>query len=198
MSLGVELMKKFKKAALIFTLAAGVTCFITGCTEKEIVKAQSSALEPDFKIKDNIVIDWEQAKEECQDALSKENYPQGDYIDVDIRRAESQKIIRLIWVLSDDANQLEALQYGPAFIKAFNDAVAVQDFSIQSSNENYYGGLWDRYALELEIFRASDIMEPDNYYVNQAMDAGSNDPVIPIIRGQNSGNTSSEESSKSN
>ena len=178
MSLGVELMKKFKKAALIFTLAAGVTCFITGCTEKEIVKAQSSALEPDFKIKDN--------------------YPQGDYIDVDRRRAESQKIIRLIWVLSDDANQLEALQYGPAFIKAFNDAVAVQDFSIQSSNENYYGGLWDRYALELEIFRASDIMEPDNYYVNQAMDAGSNDPVIPIIRGQNSGNTSSEESSKSN
>lgn len=76
--------------------------------------------------------------------------------------------------------------------------MAVQDFSIQSSNENYYGGLWDRYALELEIFRASDIMEPDNYYVNQAMDAGSNDPVIPIIRGQNSGNTSSEESSKSN
>ena len=63
----------------------------------------------------------------------------------------------------------------------FNDVVATQDFSIAKSSEHYYGGLWDKYTLQLEIFKEEDLLFPQKYYVNQEMDPGSNDPVLPQI-----------------
>ena len=63
----------------------------------------------------------------------------------------------------------------------FNDIVATQDFSIAKSSENYYGGLWDRYTLQLEIFKEEDLLFPEKYYVNQEIDPGANAPVLPQI-----------------
>ena len=100
--------------------------------------------------------------------------------------------VRLIWPLDDKITQVEALEYGKAFIKTFNDVVATQDFSLAKSSENSYGGLWDKYKLELEVYNEADIMQPDLYYVNQYMEPGSNDPVIPQIRSD----VSTEETTK--
>ena len=187
-------MIRLKKAVIITVFIAGAAFVAAGCTEPEIVTPQSVGAEPDFQTKENIEIDWEQVQEDCQAALSKEDYPKGDYIDIDVERLD-QNVIRLIWVLSNDATQVEALNYGPDYIKAFNDAAAVQDFSIKKSADGYYGGLWDKYTLELEIFTEGDIMKPENYYVNQIIDPGKNDPVIPVIRGNKETESSGESSS---
>ena len=39
--------------------------------------------------------------------------------------------------------------------------------------------------MQLEIFKEEDILFPELYYVNQEMDPGSNDPVLPQIIDEN-------------
>ena len=48
-----------------------------------------------------------------------------------------------------------------------------QDFSIKKSSETSYGGLFDKYDLEIQLFRADDIMEDSKYIVNQVIKAGT-------------------------
>ena len=109
----------------------------------------------------------------------------GDYPEIssytDFEVIEDKKTIRLIWPLKNTATQLDAMNNGAGYIKMFNDVVATQDFSIAKSSEHYYGGLWDKYTLQLEIFKEEDLLFPQKYYVNQEMDPGSNDPVLPQI-----------------
>ena len=76
--------------------------------------------------------------------------------------------------MTEDANQLESLDYGKAYIRAFNDAVATQDPSYAFSTDSYYGGLWDKYGIDLQLYKESVILYPDKYFVNQVMiDAGA-------------------------
>ena len=60
------------------------------------------------------------------------------------------------------------------YIKGVNDIAADQDFSIDKSSEDSYGGLFDRYDLEVQLFREGDIMESSRYIVNQVIKAGTN------------------------
>lgn len=180
-------MKLFYKSSLMFLLA-GVAVFGSGCTKRELVVPQSMAIEPDFSLKDNIKVDWFQIEDDCYETLNQEEYPLLNQLDYVV--FEDKNIIRLILVLKDEANQLDALTYGTAYIKAFNDAMATQDFSLARSGEGYYGGLWDKYGLELEVYPYSEILNEDTsgYYVNQAMDPASNDPVIPQIISEENNN----------
>ena len=65
-----------------------------------------------------------------------------------------------------------------AFAKAFNDAVATQDFSYALSTEDSYGGYWDINDLDVQVYHEKDIMEPELYIVNQLIPAGSNEAVV--------------------
>ena len=80
----------------------------------------------------------------------------------------------LIWSLSNDISDDEALAYGNEYIRGINDYAATQDFSIKKSSEDSYGGFFDKYDLEIQLFRADDIMEPSKYIVNQIIKAGTN------------------------
>ncbi|MDO4787576.1 MAG: hypothetical protein Q4A19_00245 [Johnsonella sp.] len=174
--------KSYRKA--FASLAAAVMILGSGCAKRELVVPQTIAIEPDFSIKENIQIDWFQVEDECYELLNAEEYPLVDQIDYVV--FENEKIIRLILVLKNEANQIDALTYGAKYIKAFNDAIATQDFSVARSGEDYYGGLWDEYGLELEVYPLNEILSEDTsgYYVNQKMDPGANDPVVPLIHTQ--------------
>ncbi len=132
----------------------------------------------------NIKINWDQVRDDFEDELNDNpDYPHGKYVDFAVY--EDKKTIRLIWPLDNKITQLESLDYGKAIIKAFNDAARTQDFSIEPSNDNSYGGLWKKYNIELEVYNEEDIMNPDLYYINQYIPAGANDPIIPQISKDN-------------
>ena len=172
------MMKKNMRYIVTLGLIIGISTLLNACGEKKIVTTDS--VQPYTEITEGLEIDWEQVRENFDEIVA-DTYPDiSSYTDFEVM--EDQKIIRLIWPLKNTATQLDAIYAGPGYIKLFNDVVATQDFSIAKSSENYYGGLWDKYTLQLEIFREKDIrFNSDQYYVNQEMDPGSNDPVIPQI-----------------
>lgn len=166
---------------LAAVLSAGMALSLTGCSWQRKIVVPKTANEPDFSQKTDVTIDWDQVRDECEEILNdKDAYPHSSYIDFAVH--DDQKVIELIWVMTNDANQLESLDYGKTLIKTFNDVVANQDFSIRKSSENDYGGLWDKYGIDLQLYREKSIMTPDNYFVNQIMDPGSNDPVLPLTK----------------
>lgn len=135
----------------------------------------NGGVNPDFSKQTNVSIDWDQVKSDTEDTLNKDDYPLGYYLDYAVH--EDTKTIELIWPLLKEATVKDAVQYGRAYIKAFNDAARVQDFSIAPSSDTSYGGLWDKYTIKLQVYKNQDIMNPENYYVDQTIPAGSNQKV---------------------
>ena len=170
-------MKKSIRYMLTIGLVIGMSALLAACGERKIVAPENE--QPYTEITEGIQIDWDQVNYDFTYAID-EAYPEiSSYIDFEV--IEDKKTIRLIWPLQNTATQLDAINNGAGYIKMFNDIVATQDFSIAKSSENYYGGLWDRYTLQLEIFKEEDLLFPEKYYVNQEIDPGSNAPVLPQI-----------------
>ena len=170
-------MKKSIRYMLTIGLVMGMSALLAACGERKIVAPENE--QPYTEITEGIQIDWDQVNYDFTYAID-EAYPEiSSYIDFEV--IEDKKTIRLIWPLQNTATQLDAINNGAGYIKMFNDIVATQDFSIAKSSENYYGGLWDRYTLQLEIFKEGDLLFPEKYYVNQEIDPGSNAPVLPQI-----------------
>ena len=107
-----------------------------------------------------------------------EEYPLNDYIDTYVD--EERKIVNLIWPLKDEATEKDGVRYAIQLIKMFNDACAQQDFSIRMSEENYYGGLYEDYSINIQVFRGSDILKPENYLVSMIIPAGAREKVVPF------------------
>lgn len=162
------------KKTLICALVLAAAVLSAGCVEREIVKNQEEIV-PDFSIKDDIEIDWEQAREDCEAALEEDEYPYGKYIDFEVD--EEGNAVRVIWPLNEGSPKEAAPEYGEALIRALNDAIAVQDFKYALSSQESYGGYWELHDVKVEVFDDSDILFPDNYYVNDTIPAGSNKPV---------------------
>lgn len=147
------------------------------------VKSKGISNKPDTSVSKNIEIDWEQVRQECEDVMISDNYPLVSYIDFAISDVEGVNKIRLILPLKNEATQVESLEYASSYIKEFNDVVRNQDFSIKPSGENYYGGLWEKYELEIEVYKEEDILFPEKYYVNQFIDSpdAQENFIIPYI-----------------
>ncbi len=172
-------MKKLIKMVAAFALAVVAAGVLSGCMEKSIVLPHSDT--PDLTIKDNVTIDWDQVMAECEETLNKDDYPAGSYLDFAVH--EEEKTVELIWPIENKTSQLVALEYGKAYIRAFNDAVATQDNKYAFSTDDYYGGFWDEYTIDLQVLWDTDyiLLHPEEYLVNQIIDAGSNDPVLPQV-----------------
>ena len=170
-------MKKSIRYMLTIGLVMGMSALLDACGERKIVAPENE--QPYTEITEGIQIDWDQVNYDFTYAID-EAYPEiSSYIDFEV--IEDKKTIRLIWPLQNTATQLDAINNGAGYIKMFNDIVATQDFSIAKSSEIYYGGLWDRYTLQLDIFKEEDLLFHEKYYVNQEIDPGSNAPVLPQI-----------------
>lgn len=170
---GIYSMIKFKKhivglISIIFAISAGA------CANSDIAVNRSVASDkPVFETQKNIALDWTQIRDDAEEQFNdKTMYPMSDYIDMAFKESENK--VLLIWSLSNDISDDEALAYGNEYIRAINDYAATQDFSIKKSSETSYGGLFDRYDLEVQLFRADDIMEDSKYIVNQVIKAGTN------------------------
>ena len=169
---GIYIMIKIKKhivgvLSIVFALSAGA------CANSDIVANKSmDSDKPVFETQKNIVLDWSQIRSDAEEQFNdKTLYPMSDYIDMAFKENENK--VLLIWSLSDEISDDEALAYGNEYIRAINDYAATQDFSIEKSSETSYGGLFGEYDLEIQLFRADDIMEDSKYIVNQVIKAGT-------------------------
>ena len=82
--------------------------------------------------------------------------------------------------IKNEATEEDGVRYANELIRAFNDACADQDFSIARSSEESYGGLYQKYAVNIQVFREEDILAPELYLVSMTIPAGSNEAVVPF------------------
>lgn len=157
--------------SILFALSAGACANSDIVSKEDMVKKEVN--QPVFETQKNITLDWNQIRDDAEEQFNdKTLYPMSDYIDMAFKSDENK--VLLIWSLSNDISDDEALVYGNEYIRAINDYAATQDFSIRKSSEDSYGGFFDKYDLEIQLFRADDIMEPSKYIVNQVINAGTN------------------------
>ncbi len=178
-----------KKISVAMTLAAVMSAAVlmSGCTPErgqilESVAAENPVLagadeKPDTEIHNDIVIDFDEVQESAEELIKdSEEYPLSSYIDTFVD--EDRKEIWLIWPLKNEATEKDGVVYAEGLIRAFNDAAQEQDFSIVLSNENSYGGLYDRYSVNVQVFTEDKIMAPEDYFVSMTIPAGSKEKVV--------------------
>jgi len=168
----------FRRIALI-GLVIAAAAVLPGCVQREIVVNPTAAV-PDMAIKDDVEIDWDQVMSDCEEILNEDDYPMGAYLDFAIHEAtdEQPAYTEIIWPVKEEITEEQAVEYAAAYARAFNDAVATQDFSYGLSSDESYGEYWDKNNMYVQVFRESDILFPEHYLVNQYIEAGSNDPII--------------------
>ena len=148
--------------------------FLSGCTESTIVKptAETVVGNPNFETSGDIVIDWKQVSSEAEELFEDTAaYPYSK--DFRLYLEPKKKEIMLIWVVADDLPDTEICNYAEDLIKGFNDTVAIQDFSIEKSGVDSYGGLWKNYTLSYSIVPESTEEDENTWFISGNYVAGT-------------------------
>lgn len=150
---------------------------LSGCAPKSNIVSPDStegtvAGQPDFDAKDDVEIDWEQAKVDAEDIFTDtKEYPYS--VDFHLLLQPEQKEIMLVWVVKDDLPSNQIAKYSEALVKGFNDMVATQDFSIERSSDTSYGGLWKTYGLSYGLAPESTQDDEDTWFISGSYPAGT-------------------------
>lgn len=164
-----------KKFIMLMMCAA----LLSGCTKSNIVQPDSETkiADPDFEVRDDIEINWAQVSEESEALFKdKSEYPYSE--DFHFMLQPTTNEIMLVWVVADDMPAEELDPYLESLVKGFNDIVATQDFSIESSSDDSYGGLWKTYGLSYGIAPLSTQDDEETWFANGGYGAGV-DFVLP-------------------
>ena len=128
--------------------------------------------DPNFETQENVEIDWTQVSMDAEDMFKDTStYEYGR--DFHFYMEPNKKQIMLIWVVADDLPDDQIGTYAEDLIKGFNDVVHTQDFSIEMSGEDSYGGLWKQYALSYSIVPESDQDNEDAWFISGSYEAGA-------------------------
>ena len=152
---------------------------LSGCTQSNIVAPTEETIvaDPEFGTQDDIEIDWTQVSTDAEEIFEDEkSYPYTK--NFQFYPEPNKKEIMLIWVVADDFPEVESRDYAENLIKGFNDVVAVQDFSIETSNSDSFGGLWKNYALSYSIVPESTQDDEETWFISGSYAAGT-DFVLP-------------------
>ena len=148
--------------------------FLSGCTESHIVNSHEETRvgNPDFETQENVEIDWSLVSMEAEEIFNDEqSYPYSR--DFHFYLEPNKKEIMLMWAVADDFPDKEIRNYAEDMIKGFNDTVAVQDFSIEKSGMDSYGGLWNKYGLSFSIVPESTQDEEETWFISANFSAGT-------------------------
>lgn len=157
------------------------TMLLCGCTKSNIVQPgeETKIADPDFDVKDDVDIDWQQVSTEAEEVFEdKAAYPYSE--DFHFMLAPNKKQVMLVWVVSDDFPAEEIGNYAEDLIKKFNDVAATQDFSIETSSNDSYGGLWKRYGMSFGIAPKSTQDDESTWYISGSYEAGQ-EFVLPDV-----------------
>ena len=161
------------KKLLLLTVCVGALVF-GGCTKSTIVSPHEYTLaaNPDFEEKENVEIEWQQVSDDAKELfLDKEEYPYSR--DLVILLEPTEKQLQLLWVVADDFPAEELDHYAEDLVKEFNNIVASQDFTIERSGVDSYGGLWKEYGLSVGIIPESTKEDPETWFMDVTYEAGT-------------------------
>lgn len=150
-----------------FLVLAACMVLLSGCTQSNIVNPESETkiADPNFDIQDDIEIDWTQVSADAESVFEDTGaYPYSK--DFHFLLEPQKKEVMLVWVVSDDFPASEIRTYSDNLIKGFNDVVATQDFSIETSSDDSYGGLWKNYALSFGIAPESTQDDEETWFIS--------------------------------
>lgn len=96
------------------------------------------------------MFDWEQVEEEVKDLFEDTLYFPAS-VEMDYAGDEDAKTIDLTWVLKNGTAEDEAMEYAAELVQKFNDILAVQTSDMELSSMESFGGVWDQFALTVQI-----------------------------------------------
>ena len=115
--------------------------------EEEVV--EKVALVEDEPV-DEAMFDWEQVDDEAYDLFNDPDYyPEG--VNMTYEADEEAKTVKLAWVLKNGTTEDAAMAYAAELVQKFNDIMAVQTADIARSDMESFGGVWEQFALDLQI-----------------------------------------------
>lgn len=99
---------------------------------------------------DESIFDWEQVEDESQDLFGDADfYPQT--VKMSYEGDEEAKTVKLMWVLKDGTSEDEAMEYATEMVQKFNDILAVQTVEYEMASVDTFGGVWDDFALTVQV-----------------------------------------------
>ncbi|MGI5946844.1 MAG: hypothetical protein ACOX8K_05505 [Lachnospiraceae bacterium] len=161
-------MKKAKKMLAVMGCAA---MLLSGCTQSNIVTPSGEAAAPDFSIKEDVQIVWEQVYEDLGESfMESEDYPNLEQIGFNVN--EEEKMVNLEVLVSEETTKEEAVSYATALVKAINDEVQIQSAYYEASSEESYGGFFKEYGFHAVVAPIQSPEDESTYLVNDTVAAG--------------------------
>lgn len=134
-------------------IAAASALLLSGCTESTILQPEGGD-QPDFNVYENIELDDEQLLSDWQEiCLDEGDYPMAAA--VDFERHENDGYVDIMLAVKDGTDREEASAFAVAAIQAFNDQVAVQDFSYDAAEDGSFGSYFADREIHLKIYEES-------------------------------------------
>lgn len=109
------------------------------------------------------MFDWEQVEDEAIDLFNDTSYYPSS-VEMDYVGDEDAKTIELTWILKDGTTEDEAMNYAAELVQKFNDILAVQTEDIAFADSDSFGGVWDQFALTVQISSEDGTMLIDKSY----------------------------------
>ena len=116
------------------------------------------------------MFDWEQVEDEAADLFNDTDYYPAS-VEMNYAGDEDAKTIELTWVLKDGTSEEEAMTYAAELVQKFNDILAVQTADIECATLDSFGGVWDQFALSVQISTEDGTVLIDkSYEAGEAID----------------------------
>ncbi len=168
-------MKMVKK---MLAVLGCTTLLLSGCTQSNIVAPSGEAAAPDFTIKEDVKIVWEQVYEDLGELfMESDEYP--GLVQIGFNVNDEEKMVNIELLVSEDTDKEEAVEYATAFVKAFNDQLRIQNSYYQESTEESYGGFFKQYGFHMV---AASVAAPDDeasYLIDDTIAAGEDRAIKP-------------------
>lgn len=162
-------------------LLAGAMLLLSGCTKSNIVRPGNEDIEPDFSTKEEVVYSWGQVSAELEDFYTNnEEYPGLAGYNFNTSQLEEQNLLQAEIFLEQQVDTETAARYAAEFIKNLNDILAVQDFGLEKSSPDTYGGFFTKHDFQVKALRDEGEGKDGELVVDMQVKAGTNTQIVPL------------------
>ncbi len=164
-------------------LAAAAVCavlFSAGCTQSNILNPDNSRPEPDFTVVTDVVLEWGQISE---DVLSYYEGMEGEYpglLYFNFAHNDEENLVTAQLYVDDSVDGETAAAYARDLICYINDAVCMQNHSLEYSTDDSYGSFFDDYSFQVQVIPDETLEDESTWLVNMTVEAGTNAPIVPV------------------
>lgn len=125
-----------------------------------------------------VTIDFDKCIEDTTAELTdKSNFPYVEELRITVN--QDDKKISFTAALQDGTDAEDARKFADTMIRRFHLTVTTfEDDSLKAPGKDYYGGLYDTYAIEIGVAPNSAVGDASKWWVIQDIPAGSHLPIV--------------------